>query len=166
MPWPPVRLSRNADQVVAPQETYRTRSKSPSARETRRSILSPALSGALRVERTPHSARSLCLVQNVGKMYGLVGGAEWIRTAGSDCSSESGRFPSVPVSPLAQVSRRRQRNGQRTRDFYKKPAGLAVRIHSAPPTSHCEPIPGIGPSLLASKISSSTAPTCLTPYLT
>jgi hypothetical protein len=34
----------------------------------------PALSGALRVERTPHFARSFLRLQNVGKMYGLVGG--------------------------------------------------------------------------------------------
>jgi hypothetical protein len=37
-------------------------------------------------------------------VLGEHGGEEWIRTAGSDCSSESGRFPSVPVSPLAPVS--------------------------------------------------------------
>ena len=32
------------------------------------------VSGALRAERTPHSARSFCLSENVGKMYRLPGG--------------------------------------------------------------------------------------------
>src|SRR6516225_11435901 len=38
---------------------------------------------------------------SAGSIYG---GAEWIRTAGSACSSESSRFLSVPLSPLAPVS--------------------------------------------------------------
>jgi hypothetical protein len=34
----------------------------------------PALSGALRAERTPHFAWSFSLLQNVDKKYGLLGG--------------------------------------------------------------------------------------------
>ena len=36
----------------------------------------PALSGALRAERTPHFAWSFSLLENVDKKYGLIGGAE------------------------------------------------------------------------------------------
>src|ERR1700719_402066 len=44
------------------------------ARRIGRTRREPALSGALSAERTPHFARSFCLLQNVGKMYGLLGG--------------------------------------------------------------------------------------------
>jgi hypothetical protein len=42
----------------------------------------PALSGALRAERTPHFAWSFSLLQNVDKKYGLLGGSDsLLRTA-------------------------------------------------------------------------------------
>jgi hypothetical protein len=66
---------------------------------------------------------------------GLVGGAEWIRTAGSACSSESAASCPSTFSVSAGQRRRRKGNWQRTRDFDKEPAGPVVRIHSAPPRS-------------------------------
>ena len=53
------------------------------ARRIGRTRREPALSGALSAERTPHFARSFCLLQNVGKMYRLLGGEGWIRTLGA-----------------------------------------------------------------------------------
>jgi hypothetical protein len=44
------------------------------ARRIGRTRRLPALSGALRAERTPQFARSFRFLQNVGKMYRLVGG--------------------------------------------------------------------------------------------
>jgi hypothetical protein len=50
-----------------------------------------SVSGALRAERKPHSARSFCLVQNVGKMYRLAGGERGILTPETLCG--------IPKSP-------------------------------------------------------------------
>ena len=48
------------------------------ARRIGRTRREPALSGALQAERTPHSAWSFYLLQDVWKMYRLVGGEKGI----------------------------------------------------------------------------------------
>ena len=54
--------------------------------------------------KPPHTCVFRSSVAGLQTEKRLDGGAEWIRTAGSACSSESSRSLSVPLSPLAPVS--------------------------------------------------------------
>src|SRR5216683_2363726 len=100
-----------------------------------------------------------------------------LRLLGANLPRSCSIGPSIILRDAGRLTGSTTFRARRDRSFLEQSGSLAsltegsqsplrVRIQLPPPTSHCEPIPGIGPSLLASKISSSTAPTCLTPYLT
>jgi len=95
-----------------------------------------------------------CLVPNCAQTGGFRSIIREVRNLGDWMVEQSGfELPVPPLQakvdgylsvPLLSVSadqrRRRMRNWLRTRYFDKKPVGPAVRIHFAPPTSHCEPV--------------------------